>query len=400
MLTEIFFDSLLNFGSEWKVEKIQHDWQTDEVDVFVKWVGDLKANSGEKIYDYREIRRWRHLDILQYKTFISARIPRIKDSLGKVRSLDVPWADTMERHTFLFERSVIDLLLACKNQTKVANLMRCGFNVVNRIIHLSTKRGVERRDKGKLFEQLSIDEKSFQKGHNYISVLSNPDEGFVIDVCEGRKKEDCKKMLEQNLSEEQRLHVKNISMDMWKAYISSATEVLPKAQIVHDRFHLIKYLNEAIDKVRQRELKDNEILKNSKYALLKNQVNLTLNQFWKFDEIVKINFEVSKAWRLKECFKALFGCDNYQQAFNRYSDWSSFCNWENIKEITKVVDMFNRNLKGVCNALVEKISNGMAERLNGKIQEIKIHAKGYRTFENFKSAILFFHGGLNLYPHK
>ncbi len=116
--------------------------------------------------------------------------------------------------------------------------------------------------------------------------------------------------------------------------------------------------------------------------------------------IQKINFEVSKAWRLKECFKDLFGCNNYQEAFNRFSDWSSFCNWENIKEITRVVDMFNRNLKGVCNALVETISNGMAERLNGKIQEIKIHAKGYRRFENFKSAILFFHGGLNLYPHK
>jgi transposase len=53
----------------------------------------------------------------------------------------------------------------------------------------------------------------------------------------------------------------------------------------------------------------------------------------------------------------------------------------------------------VCNTLVEKLSNGMSERLNGKIQEIKIHAKGYRKFENFTSAILFFHGGLNLYPH-
>jgi transposase len=172
MLTEIFFDNLLNFGSEWKVEKIQHNSETDEVDIYVKWVGELKQNLGEKIYDYREARRWRHLDILQYKTFISARIPRVKDSSGKVRSLDVPWADSMERHTFLFERSVIDLLLACKNQTKVADLMRCGFNVVNRIIHLSTKRGIERRDEEKLFEQLSIDEKSFQKGHNYISVLS------------------------------------------------------------------------------------------------------------------------------------------------------------------------------------------------------------------------------------
>ena len=400
MITELFFDSLLNLGPDWKVEKIEYDAESDEVDIFVKWEGSFLLGANEKIYDYRSLRRWRHLDIMQYKTFISARIPRVIDSTGKVRSLEVPWSDSMERHTYLFERSVIDLLLACKNQTKVAQLMRCGFNVVNRIIHLCSERGVERRDKEKIYKQLSIDEKSFQKGHNYIGVLSSPDDGYIIDVCEGRKKADCTQMLEKNLSKEQRLEVENISMDMWKAFISSAKEVLPHTKIVHDRFHLIKYLNDAVDKVRQREVKNHEVLRNSKYALLKNHANLTLNQFWKFDEIVKINFEVSKAWRLKECFKALFKCDDYQQAFNRYSDWSSFCNWENIKEVNKVVDMFNRNLKGVCNALVEKLSNGMAERLNGKIQEIKIHAKGYRKFENFRSAILFFHGGLNLYSHK
>jgi transposase len=60
--------------------------------------------------------------------------------------------------------------------------------------------------------------------------------------------------------------------------------------------------------------------------------------------------------------------------------------------------MFNRHLEGVCNALVETFSNAMAERLNGKIQEVKSRSRGYITFENFRSAILFFHGGLQLYP--
>lgn len=400
MVLELFFDSLLKLGSDWEVEKIEHNSVSNEVDIFVKWKGKASLKSDEKLYDYRLQRRWQHLDILEYKTFITGRIPRVIDGFGKVKSLEVPWADNLERHSYLFEKRAIDLLLACKNQTKVSELMGCGFNVINRIIHLASERGVARRDKDIIYKQLSIDEKSFQKGHNYISVLSSPDEGYIIDVCEGRKKEDCIKMLKENLTLKQRSEVENVSMDMWKAFISSVKEVLPKSKIVHDRFHLVKYLNEAVDNVRKKEVKDNEILINSKYALLKNQANLTLKQFWKFDQIVKINFEVSKAWRLKECFKDLFGCENYQEAFARYSDWNSFCNWENIPEIMKVVDMFNRNLRGVVNALVEKVSNAMAERLNGKIQELKTHAKGYRKFENFKSAILFFHGGLDLYPHK
>ena len=64
----------------------------------------------------------------------------------------------------------------------------------------------------------------------------------------------------------------------------------------------------------------------------------------------------------------------------------------------QVAKMFNNHLKGVCNAMVESFSNAMAKRLNGKIQEIKTVARGYRTFKNFRSAILFFNGGLQLKP--
>jgi transposase len=70
-----------------------------------------------------------------------------------------------------------------------------------------------------------------------------------------------------------------------------------------------------------------------------------------------------------------------------------------IKEIDKVVEMFNNHISGVINALLTNLTNAMAERLNGKIQELKTVARGYRTFTNFRSAILFFNGGLDLYPH-
>ncbi|MEB2783159.1 hypothetical protein [Algoriphagus persicinus] len=72
-----------------------------------------------------------------------------------------------------FEHAVIDLLKASKNQTKTAQLMRCGFNIVNWIMQLCTERGMNRRNYSEVtFEHLSIDDKSFKKGHNYITVLS------------------------------------------------------------------------------------------------------------------------------------------------------------------------------------------------------------------------------------
>ena len=95
-------------------------------------------------------------------------------------------------------------------------------------------------------------------------------------------------------------------MDMWKAFMNTAKEIISQASIVHDRFHLVKCLNDAIDKVRRREVKTNEVLINSRYALLKNPKNLTEKQQLKFEAIRNANFEVSKAWQVRENFKDLF----------------------------------------------------------------------------------------------
>lgn len=401
-MLEDFFNSLLSFPSYWVVEKIEHNSITDEVFIYVKFntkkYKEIHRESYYGIHDYNPYRTWRHLDILQYKTFIKAKLPRIKDAKGDINTLEPPWGQLSDRHTYLFERRVIDTLLATRNQTKTSSLLQCGFSLVNRIIHQSTQRGLRRRDKNAIYGQLSIDEKSFKKGHNYVTVLSDPVTGHVIDVSEDRTKASCKELINNNLNAEQKENVEQVSMDMWEAYINTIKEILPKSKIVHDRFHLVQYLNKAVDLVRRREVKTYEELKNSRYALLKNRFNLTIKQHFKFEDVLNLNTKVSLAWRLKESFKSLFNSPSYQEARSRFIDWLSFCNWEKIPEVSKVAKMFTNHIVGVCNALVETISNAMAERLNGKIQEIKTIGRGYRSFLNFRSAILFFNGGLNLYP--
>lgn len=403
MFSEQFFDLLLNFGDDWKVDDVKVNFKTEEVDIFVSFLG-LKAECPDSmelcsIYDHRNSRRWRHLDTMQFKTFINCKIPRVKSSKG-VKTILVPWADNYERHTYLFERLAIDLLKATKNQTQTSNLLRCGFNVINRIIHLSVKRGMKRRPKDVAFTNLSLDEKSFRKGHNYVTVLSSPLTGCVIDIAEGRDIKATKGLLEQVIKPEHRNSVETVSVDMWKAYLNSVETILPKANIVHDRFHLIKYLNDAIDKVRRREVKQHEELKNSRFVLLKKQENLTDKQQILFEHIQATNYQVSKAWRVREDFKDIFGSQSLESAFNLFIKWGASVLRTNIKEIIKVAKMFNNHIKGVINALTNSFSNAMAERLNGKIQEVKTVGRGYRTFKNFRSAILFFHGGLNLYPYK
>ena len=404
MFTENFFTILLDLGDDWVVKSVESNIKTNEVFINIKSISnefeDPETGEKCKLYDHAPERKWRHLDTMQYKTYITCKLPRIKAPSGKIKTVQPTWASGYERHTYLFEHAVIDLLKASKNQTKTAQIMRCGFNVVNRIIHLSTERGMKRRDvSGMEFNDLSIDEKSFKKGHKYITVLSHPRSGCILEVGEDRTKESCKSLINNSLTEDQRIKVTTICMDMWKAFISTSKEMLPNAEIVHDRFHLIKYLNDAIDKVRRREVKQHEELKDSRYALLKNQENLTEKQRIKFDAISGANYQVGKAWQIRENFKDLFSSD-IESSFVLYKQWVVASIGKKIKEVTKVVEMFNNHMRGVVNALIINISNAMAERLNGKVQEIKTVARGYRTFKNFRSAILFFHGGLDLYPLK
>lgn len=393
---------MLDFGDEWKVEDACLNTKTEEVDVQIKYIGQKADHpltfESCPIYDHAPIRRWRHLDTMQFKTYINCRVPRVKGTDGKVLTVKVPWADSFERHTYLFGSLAIDVLQSTKNQSKTAKLLRCGFNVINRIIHNSTARGLGRRPDNLIFEHLSIDEKSFKKGHKYVTVISDPISGVIIDVTKNRDSASCRQAIEKAVPEAHRAEVKTVTMDMWKPFMNAIKELLPDSEIVHDRFHLVKYLNEALDKVRRREVRKHDALKNTKYIFLKNPENHTEKQRIKFESISGANYEVSRAWQVKENFREIFGCDTIKEAISLVYQWINHALRTNIKEIIKVVEPFKNHIRGIINAMVNSFSNAMAERLNGKIQEIKTSGRGYRRFENFRSAILFFHGGLNLYP--
>jgi len=258
---------------------------------------------------------------------------------------------------------------------------------------------MERRQRvEEVFENLSVDEKSFQKGHSYVTVLSHPESGRVLEVVEHRTLKACRSLIDTTLTEEQLRQVKTISMDLWQAFIGMAKEKLPQAEIIHDKFHLIKYLNEAIDKVRRREVKEHAELKDSRYALLKNEENLTEKQHLKFEMIRAANYEVSRAWEAWENFKEVFKNVSLEASEAIFWEWSEAVKESGIKEVIKVGETFASHLRGVLNAMTSSLSNAMAERLNGKIQLLKSIGRGYRKFENFRSAVLFFYGKLSLFP--
>ena len=290
---------------------------------------------------------------------------------------------------------------ATYNQTKTAQLAQTSFDVVNRIMHSSVERGLERREfkEGELV-LLGIDEKLFNKGHNYVSILVDLNNQRIIDVVKGRDKKATEKLICDNLSEDQRSGIEAVSMDMWESYIIVISKLLPNADIVHDKFHIVKYLKDAVDKERKKEVKTEEILKNSKYTMLKNEHNLTEKQYIHFEKIMASDLQTAKAWYLAESFRVVFESLVIEQAYAYFDMWVSHLKESGIAAMQKVAKTFMNHITGIVNYVKHRITNAKTERFNGKIQNIKNVARGYRSFKNFRSAILFFNGKLDLYSHK
>jgi transposase len=267
-------------------------------------------------------------------------------------------------------------------------------------MHQAVNLGLSRRSNEDRYYYLSIDEKAVHKGHDYISILSDEQSGTVIDVVAGRSEDSVDELCQTALTAEQRCEVKTVCTDMWQPYIKGSNTYFPKALHCHDNFHLVGYLNQAVDKCRRREVKDNEELKKTKYLLLKDTMNLTDEQYFKFESIRKANYEVSRAWQVKENFRDISFRQTPQCASTLFSMWRQNALAVNIKEINEVVEIFDRHRKGIVNAITTGANNARAERLNGSIQELKTIGRGYRNTENFRMAILFFHGNLDMIPHK
>jgi transposase len=243
---------------------------------------------------------------------------------------------------------------------------------------------------------IHIDEKS-RRGHDYVSIIY-ADDGTVLEVVGGRKREDAKRLINKALNPIQQANVLTLTIDMWDNFRDAALELMPQVRICHDPYHLVGHLQDAVDSVRRREVKGNDILKRSRFLFLKDLENLTAKEQIRFDFIVKTNLEVANAWRIKEEFRDIVKAKSeHAQMFILYLIWRQRAKAAHIPEITKVIDMFDRHERGILNALKLDKSNGRAERMNGSIQELKTIGRGYRDVERFRIAILFFHGGLKLH---
>jgi len=340
---------------------------------------------------------------MQFQTIVHWRIARVKCAEHGIKSMAVPWAEKHSRFTALFERLSIDVLLGCQNQSKAKELLKLSWDEVHLIQEKAVERGLGRRVGGEL-KHIGVDEKSFLKGHQYATVLSDLDNSRVLDVARDRKEESLGELLNK-IPEPQRDHIKAVALDMWEPFINAVEQGLPQADIVHDKFHIAKYLGEAVDKVRRAENRnlanqDKDTLKGTKYLWLTNPNNWTEQQQASFNELKDKGLKVGRAWSIKEMFSGLWEYRYEKAARKFFKQWFWWATHARLKPMAEVAKKLKRHLDNILTYLEHRITNAVAEGLNSKIQQIKSAARGFRKFENYRIAILFFCGKLDMYPQK
>ena len=403
---EEHYEQLLGLGGAWKVSAVQLELSAKrvEVDIYFDLSQTMQCPECGKScahYDDREQREWRHLDTMQFETVLRCEVPRCNCPEHGVKTLRVPWAGKSSRFTLLFESFAIDVLQACSSVKAAAELMGLNWHQVNEIKRRAVARGLERRESAPI-KHLGIDEKSFRKGPHYVSLLTDLEGSRVLDVAEGRDGAACDKLF-GTLAEEQLKDVEAIAMDMWRAFIKAAGEHLPNADIVHDRFHISQHLNQAIDKVRRQEHKalskqQDDTLKNSKYLWLTGFENLSKEMQVRFNQLQSLGLKVGRAYAIKETFEHFWDYQYAGCARKFFKKWYGWARRSKLEPVKRVAKMIKEHFENIITYLKHRITNATTEGFNGVIESIKTNARGFRSFENYRVAILFQCGKLNLKP--
>ena len=404
MQIEDHYSQLLGVHSPWDISDIDLDIAVGRVEVGIEYT-DLSGACPEcgilgPLHDKRKLRIWRHLDTMQFKTFLKCQQPRIRCQEHGVQTVSAPWAGKHSRFTLLFESFAVRVLQAAGNVKEAAELLKLNWHQINDIKARAVNRGLERRVADPV-PYVGIDEKQFRRGHNYITCLVDIRQGRVLDVTAERTETACTTLLTKALTEEQRSSVQAVAVDMWKAFANAVGHCLPGAAIVHDRFHISQYLNKAVDQVRRSEQqsllkKGDQRLSRSKYFWLTNPENVSEKMAEKFAHLKDSGLKVARAWSIKELFRSFWQCTDRAAAEQLFKRWYSWAIRSRLNPIKKVAKMLKRHLANLLTYFDHPISNGVAEGLNSKIQGLKSRARGFRSFDGFRNSILFYCGKLDM----
>jgi transposase len=401
---EGLFTGALGLVAPWAVEKVELDTTRGRIDFEVRCKAKTLTcphcgAAEQRIHD-RLHRAWRHLDFFQYEAWLHADVPRVAcTACGKTAQVGVPWAREGSGFTALFEA----LALALCRQLPVrqaAALLRCADKQLWRRIehYVSAARDL---DDMRSVQIVGIDDTSLHKGQSYITVVHDLDTKRLLFATEGRDHQtvvDFAVDLKAHGGDPEQ--VRHVCQDMSAAYAKGVRVALPNATISYDRFHVVAMAVDAMDKVRQAEMRDDpkavaqalgttdrKTIKGLMWGMRKNPDGWSIKQTHAMHWLQHSGLKSARAWRLKMALREVFAraaASNdallARADLNAWLSWARRCRLEPFKKLAKTI---TERAEAVVRGMIDNRSNAFVEAMNSLLQQAKRAARGLRTATNF-----------------
>lgn len=359
-------------------------------------------------YDVSQ-RRWRHLDFGATRVWLQAEIARLYcRRCRRVRTEDVPWARPGARATRDFE-DVIAWLAQRMDKTSVARLLRCAWETVDRAVKRVVADHLDDSRLDRLF-RIGVDEISYRRGHQYLTVVADHDTGTVVWVAKDRDKKAFDGFFDA-LGEQRSSQLTAITCDASGVYLPVARARAGNATICLDPFHVIKWANEALDafyrttppppldditgwKTGQRYRPNWHRLR---AALRKGGERLTEPQRALINAARRHSRRLWRAWQLKEELRQLYRGTEPTQARDYLKAWITAALRSRIDSMQILARRLRKHFHAVIAAVELGLSNSRLEGINTKIRVIQRRGYGHRDPDTLTAMIYLCIGGIGLH---
>jgi transposase len=350
-------------------------------------------------YDRRR-RRWRHLDLGRHRLWLVYEIRRIECPDCGVRTEELPWARPKARHTRDFEDMVL-WLAQRTDRTSVATLMRCSWETVTAIINRGVAELLDERRLTTLY-RIGVDEICYRHPHRYLTIIGDHQTGTVIDIQPGRSEESLANFY-QSQSDSDLSQIEAVSMDVSAAYTKATRTHLPHATICFDPFHIMQWVNRALDAVYAQAASGPDKItmtsaqwRSTRWALRTGENKLTDNKRALVNQIARSNRHIGRAWTLKEQLRDLYRLDHPPgTARQLLRAWITAAKRSRIPAFVALGKRLQVYFDAVLAAVELGLSNALIEGINAKIRLINARGYGHHSAQALTSMIYLTLGGLH-----
>ena len=394
------FQLALGLMPPWMVAAAKFDAEARRLDIEIDFSrgGRFACPACEKadcpVHD-TEAKTWRHLDFFQHQAYLNARVPRVRCPECGVLQVKVPWARPGSGFTLLFEAFAMALVTHMPVAAAARLVGEHDTRLWRMVMHY-TDEALARQDLSDV-TRVCIDETAAKRGHDYISLFVDIDRHRVVYIADGRDSgaiHQFKDHLVNHQGEPE--NIEQVCIDMSAAFIKGAAEALPKAQITFDKFHAVKLVNDAVDKVRRAESKTRPELKNTRYLWLKNEANLTSSGRMQLDSLASAHLKTGRAYGLRVAFQTLYRQPIRDWAEQHLDDWLSWAMRSRLEPMKDAAKTIRRHRDGILAWFDSHIANGLIEGINSLVQAAKAKARGYRSTRTLKAITYLIAGKLDL----